>query len=160
MSQIYNGTFVLGDTSATTISAGQGIAVDEFTPGVIGIRTDETVLYSGTYNTNTTAINLSETLDNFESFKVLWDHFGTNEAANKKWVEYTPETKQCNCYIGRATNTSSYNQFVTFWGNNKTSLSKIYCGYSTCTSETQGTVWHLVNEVIPIKVVGINRKGE
>ena len=128
------------------------------TSGYIGSDLNETVLFEGSYNTNTTSVDLSESVDNFDSFKVLWDHFGTDVNANRKWEEYSPDTKQCNCYIGRATSTTAFNMFVTYWGNNKTSLTKIFCGYSTCSNGAAAGNWSLVNEVIPIKVVGINRK--
>ena len=128
------------------------------TSGYIGSDLNETVLFEGTYNTGTSSVALSESVDNFDSFKVLWDHFGTDINANKKWEEYSPDTKQCNCFIGRATSSGAFNMFVTYWGNNKTSLTKIFCGYSTCSNGAAGGNWSLVNEVIPIKVVGINRK--
>lgn len=69
MSQIYNGTFILGNTSATTLSAGEGIKLDTSVPGVIGIWTDETVLWSGT-QTGAYTFQLSESLNNFEKFRI------------------------------------------------------------------------------------------
>ena len=69
MASIYNGSFVLGDTSATTLSAGPGIKLDTSVPGVIGIGTDETVLWSGSIGTNSSA-TLSEPYTNFERIRV------------------------------------------------------------------------------------------
>ena len=40
MSNIYDGTFILGNTSATTLSAQPGIKLDTSVPGVIGIGTE------------------------------------------------------------------------------------------------------------------------
>ena len=65
MSEIYNGSFVLGNTSATTLSAGPGIKIDDSQPGVIKVSNDETVLWSGTYTTGA-AIQTNESMENFE----------------------------------------------------------------------------------------------
>lgn len=66
MSQIYNGTFVLGNTSATTLSAQPGIKLDTSVPGVIGIGTDETVLWSG----DSVSAECSEPISNFNKLRV------------------------------------------------------------------------------------------
>ena len=71
MSEIYNGTFLLGNTSATTLSAGPGIKIDTSVPGTIKISNDETVLFSGNLSQgNKDTILLSEPITNFEKFKV------------------------------------------------------------------------------------------
>ena len=44
---IANGTFVLGQTSATNFIAGPGVRIDEPSAGTLRIGTDETVLWSG-----------------------------------------------------------------------------------------------------------------
>lgn len=67
MSEIYNGTFLLGNTSATTLSAGPGIKLDTSVPGVIGISNDETLLWSGARNASN--ITLNEVATNFEYLK-------------------------------------------------------------------------------------------
>lgn len=67
MSEIYNGTFLLGNTSATTLSAGEGIKIDNSLPGTIKISNDETVLFSGNFTTKT--CTLSESPLNFERVK-------------------------------------------------------------------------------------------
>ena len=66
---IYNGTFVLGDTSATTLSAGPGIKIDDSTPGVIKVSNDETVLWSGNSTVLNNTFNLSESYTNFEKIR-------------------------------------------------------------------------------------------
>ena len=71
MSEIYNGTFVLGNTSATTLSAGPGIKIDDSTPGVIKVSNDETVLWSGNhYWWTTSSMQVSEPLSGFERIKI------------------------------------------------------------------------------------------
>ena len=66
MSQIYNGSFVLGDTSATTLSAGEAIKLDTSIPGVIGISVDRTVLFEDTNGTGVDSGDISEAYTNFE----------------------------------------------------------------------------------------------
>ena len=75
MSEIYNGSFVLGNTSATTLSAGPGIKIDDSTPGVIKVSNDETVLWSGSLTASGDTINLTEKLNNFEHFIVEWKSY-------------------------------------------------------------------------------------
>ena len=73
---IYNGTFVLGDTSATTLSAGPGIKIDDSVPGVIKVSNDETVLWSGNA-VNNDVLNLSENWNNFEYIGLeVYDIYG------------------------------------------------------------------------------------
>lgn len=66
MSQIYNGSFILGDTSATTLSAGEGIKLDTSVPGVIGISMDRTVLFEDANGTGVDSGDISEAYTNFE----------------------------------------------------------------------------------------------
>ena len=65
---IANGSFVLGNTSATTYQAGPGISITQPSEGTVRISNDETVLYSGT--TGTSAVTLSEPYTNFEAIKI------------------------------------------------------------------------------------------
>lgn len=70
---IYNGTFVLGDTSATTLSAGEGIKLDTSVPGIISISNDETVLWedlTAGQILSTSSYNLSEPFTAFEKIAV------------------------------------------------------------------------------------------
>ena len=69
MSSIWDNTYTLGDSSATVISAGPGIKIDDSTPGVIKVSNDETVLWSGTYS-GTSAIPFTESYKNFEYARI------------------------------------------------------------------------------------------
>lgn len=82
MSQIYNGSFVLGDTSATTLSAGEGIKLDTSVPGIIGISNDETLLFSSESGVQNN-ITLSENIENFDYVRIEWCPFKSNE----NWTE-------------------------------------------------------------------------
>ena len=46
---IANGTYVIGETSATNFIAGNGIKIDEPSAGTVRIGNDETVLWSGSW---------------------------------------------------------------------------------------------------------------
>lgn len=76
---ISNGTYVIGDTSATTFIAGNGIKIDEPSAGTVRIGNDETVLWSGLLNAPS-AITLSEKSNNFDRIKMyLTDQNGYRE---------------------------------------------------------------------------------
>jgi len=60
MNTIYDGSFVLGNTSATTYQAGQGISITQPSEGTVRISNDETVLWSGSASMGSFTANLSE----------------------------------------------------------------------------------------------------
>ena len=64
---ISQGTYTIGQTSATNFVAGPGIKIDQPSEGVVRIGNDETVLYSGNA---TTAFTLSEPLTSFEKIQL------------------------------------------------------------------------------------------
>ena len=69
---ISQGTYTIGQTSATNFIAGQGIKIDEPSAGTVRIGTDETVLweYTGTARGATGTYNLSESWKNFEKIRI------------------------------------------------------------------------------------------
>lgn len=66
INSIANGSFVLGQTSATNFVAGTGIKIDEPSAGTVRIGTDETVLWSG----NSVSAECSEPISNFNRLRV------------------------------------------------------------------------------------------
>lgn len=113
MANIYDGSFVLGSTSATTLSAGPGIKLDTSVPGVIGIGTDETVLFSASGNDDmivfNNSISLSESYKSFERIGIYNGHdcYGTIESKSlsgnqdaRIWVYYYPTNTASNIEIG------------------------------------------------------------
>lgn len=68
---IANGSFVLGQTSATNFIAGPGVRIDEPSAGTVRIGNDETVLFYTTAVYGADVCNLSESLKNFERIAVL-----------------------------------------------------------------------------------------
>ena len=79
INSIANGTYTIGQTSATNFVAGPGIRIDEPSAGTVRIGNDETVLWEGEKNwwVNTSNITVAENPSNFETIKVVakddWD---------------------------------------------------------------------------------------
>jgi hypothetical protein len=64
INSIANGSFVLGNTSATTYQAGNGISITQPSEGVVRISNDETVLFETTANNS--VVTASESVYNFD----------------------------------------------------------------------------------------------
>ena len=95
MSQIYNGSFTLGNTSACTISAGPGIKIDDSSvPGVIKVSTDETVLWSGSYTpVNNGYIDLSGSLSSYDKVSFVINGFSTFMPQNYEYTFWSGSDK-------------------------------------------------------------------
>lgn len=78
INSIANGTFTIGQTSATNFIAGPGITIDSPSAGTVRIGNDETVLYSG--NTNISTGTLSEPATNFNYLRVSFAEKATGAA--------------------------------------------------------------------------------
>ena len=74
MANIYDGSFVLGNTNELTFSAGPGIKIDSPSAGTVRIGNDETVLWSGTKTwwNDTSELALSGNVSDYETFKVFY----------------------------------------------------------------------------------------
>lgn len=75
---IANGSFVLGNTSATTYQAGPGISITQPSEGTVRISNDETVLFETDSPSGVSAVTCSETVKNFEKIAVLPSRFIAN----------------------------------------------------------------------------------
>ena len=77
INSIANGTYTIGQTSATNFQAGPGIKIDEPSAGTVRIGNDETVLWSGSWKpgdgtvVTNSAIEVSESVSNFEYIRVV-----------------------------------------------------------------------------------------
>jgi len=70
---IANGTYVIGQTSATNFVGGPGIKVDSPSEGTVRISNDETVLWENSNGVKLKdGITLSESRLNFESIKITY----------------------------------------------------------------------------------------
>lgn len=82
---ISQGTYTIGQTSATNFVAGPGIRIDEPSAGTVRIGNDETVLWSGTTTASGDVMYLSEPFTNFERIRVksnAWERIFYNEISN------------------------------------------------------------------------------
>ena len=152
MANIFDGTFVLGDVSATTLSAGEGIKITTDEPGVIKVSNDETVLWSGWNNNSTDKINLSESLNNFERVRLK-----TQEYERVFYNELG--TEQPNLQYGNMWCFSNYTQYISHsytMNNDKTELT--WAGTNAAyLPNTATSTWNTACQLI--EICGINRKN-
>ena len=78
INSIANGTFTIGQTSATNFIAGPGISITQPSEGTVRISNDETVLFSG--NTNISTGTLSEPATNFNYLRVSFYEIASGAA--------------------------------------------------------------------------------
>lgn len=162
MNTIYDGSFVLGQTSATNFIAGPGITINQPSEGTVRIANDETVLWSGT---GTSAITASEPFTNFEYID-LWIQHGQYGPARSVSLDMNAFTGTTGYFgIERPRGTSNLNvAFMRIEVNkpNKT----LTCTNSKCIefggyTSTAATYTVSLNSDEDrksiIKVVGINR---
>lgn len=156
MANIYDGSFVLGNTSATQISAGPGIKLDTSVPGVIGISNDETVLWSGSiYDANASA-TLSESYKNFNR---LGFTYNIQEATGiSGYIEIPTEGSMFN--ISHNWLSFTDNTLGVFFTN-------LTANSNTTLSVNRHTYWYISNNATNInrggnglvirEIVGVNR---
>ena len=151
---IWNGTFVLGNVSATTLSAGEGIKITTDEPGVIKVSNDETVLWSGSWkpgNTTTptnSAIEISESVENFEYIRIV------TEGILSQTMTLTPNQCQCLiCYPEADTRTSILGLKISKDDNTHI---RFRCGYSDnfIMAYRSGADWGYFTLK---KIIGVNR---
>ena len=159
---IWNGTFLLGNTSATTLSAGPGIKLDTSVPGTIKISNDETVLWENSTSALTLNMQwpqtLSEPITNFEKVSFLYA-----PDANIKDAEYRTfdsfDNYNYNLVAWRCDGPSTDN---IFWREAKfncsgTSLTNPYNSTINLSTAFGGGGFNRNGYNYLLKVVGINR---
>lgn len=168
MSQIWNGSYTLGDSQETQITAGSGIKVTTPAAGQIQISKDETVLWEDLTNTTqlysgSTSFDLSESYLNFDIIKVYYRHsFSGNMADCSEGVVIPNE----NFRLGVGGRSQGDNAWTlidrAMFAFNTTNPTK--CSVTATSragiqiSGTTITVKSDNNGIIPIRIVGINRK--
>ena len=154
MNTIYDGSFVLGQTSATNFVAGPGIRIDEPSAGTVRIGNDETVLWEGDQVGSAFTITASEPPTNFQYIYVLGH---TNDTVPNQF-NFFSDTHQLS--ITQDMQLSDY-QFTT-WGEKLMNISIKSNGEINpeVTKERQwgSTAYTGMNTFGIYKVVGINRK--
>lgn len=84
---ISQGTYTIGQTSATNFQAGPGIKIDQPSEGVVRIGNDETVLWSGALTVGNTA-QMTEPVTAFESYKFyLLGYERKLKVVNEFWTD-------------------------------------------------------------------------
>lgn len=158
MNTIYDNTFVLGETSATNFIAGNGIKIDSPSAGTVRIGTDETVLWSGNLSAKDIEISLTDSLKNYDSYKV----YGYN-TENKYGIvnEYTYNSAGPNWFSITDTRIQN-NQYLTIYGDYVSANSdwdKLKITYMSNKYCISGGLTHSTSFGVAItKIVGINRK--
>lgn len=94
INSIANGTYTIGQTSATNFVAGPGIRIDEPSAGTVRIGNDETVLWSGNTgsNSHTTAFTLSESFSAFNKIRFEGVQFGASTPTYEISTPYNPNS--------------------------------------------------------------------
>ncbi len=162
---IANGTYVIGQTSATNFIAGPGITIDQPSAGTVRIGNDETVLWSGStqltaMNTSASAIHLSESLYNFDKIGVYAKPLSTHN--EYKVSEFTPNSAEegfdfVNWFKGGGTTTAGAVRFgVAFVQYNSTGM-WIKSNELFQLSVDKNGVSTQNNQSIMTKIIGINR---
>ena len=155
MNTIYDGTFVLGNTSATTYQAGPGISITQPSEGTVKISNDETVLWDG-HGTLATSATLSEAMTNFETVKIYF----INADSEVVIREIDPSVQAP--YITQEINTMStepkyYCKIARFDIAGNTITRSYQVSYTIASNGISSWSTNNTDTVKILKVVGINR---
>lgn len=154
---ISQGTYTIGQTSATNFVAGPGIKIDEPSAGTVRIGNDETVLWSGEINVNNLTGALSEPVSSFNKVKILTKINNSTPDA-KQWFEFDTD-REFYTMLGGLTDISDTSAGSPFLGLVMVSLTggivKYVNGYQHMWGQA-GFDHSLFASIY--KVVGINRK--
>ena len=161
---ISQGTFTIGQTSATNFVAGPGIKIDEPSAGTVRIGNDETVLWSGGL---TSTLSLSESMSGFDRVRFVMYCDNTNTQLNQNLIH---EISWNNGNIVTMADTVRYPAIASFpiydyrWGANIASngkdISNVY--HEMYWHPKDSWVGGGLNEnaaYYPVKIIGIGRKS-
>lgn len=154
INSIANGTFTIGQSSALTFEAGPGIKIDEPSEGTVRIANDETVLWEGEPTASTNQIVVSEKFLNFDRIMIYWKSY---------------ERRYVSCIFAGTNDTmpivvgevfvnpdGNYEKSLTRWGSSNGLTYTWEATIHGAFTGTQTNTWN--SNVIPLKIVGINRK--
>lgn len=156
INSIANGTYVIGQTSATNFIAGPGIKIDEPSAGTVRIGTYETVLYEATAN-NQYSATLSEPYSNFERIRIEFNSNDTVNTGKSLYNEFPGYVTQFNL-IGQRTDGGGIVMTLSDLNGSedKTQLTPSYGRY-VIVSKTSTTLSVGSINIALKSVVGINR---
>lgn len=151
MNTIYDGTYVIGQTSATNFQAGPGISITQPSEGTVRIANDETVLWEGTLTASSDKITLSEPFTNFERQGVYWKSY------ERRFYSEFSNTGTGNPFaLGAVFVLQDGNvekSCITWTADTTTELSYKSTSHGSITAT--GTSFN--TNVLPYKIIGINR---
>lgn len=159
INSIANGTFTIGQTSATNFEAGPGISITQPSEGTVRIANDETVLWSGNQSlTGVTSVNLSENVSSFNTLKFEWSPtYGSNRCTNT--IDYYPNTNNVPILFVNYWNTTGFFnapwEFLLAVSANETQLKYLFDYKQRLNGESSALNHH---ESVLYKVIGVNRK--
>ena len=163
---ISQGTYTIGQTSATNFVAGPGIKIDEPSAGTVRIGNDETVLWSGNYTgTKTKQFDLTESYQNFAELEIWWANQPGSTNRGVVITRYPNDSYQLSWQGINAC--SDYDSHLSYKicflsANSNTQLTAYnYRQASINTTAAGNFVWGKDKEYYecyPVKIVGINRK--
>lgn len=159
MNTIYDGTFVLGNTSATTYQAGPGISITQPSEGTVIISNDETVLWED--NTDPAAgINgtrvINEAISSFENIDVyFWRCSDHSQTYRYYQINKVPVINgSANFATFWQENTAWFKMFLRISGTTATFREGHYTNAGLTDSLTETNMYSQGNI---FKIVGINR---
>ena len=163
INSIANGTYTIGQTSATNFVAGPGVKIDEPSAGTVRIGNDETVLWENTNKSFTKDLQwpqtLSEPITNFE--KVAFLYAADDYVENAEYHTFNAYNNvNYNLVAWRCDGPSNDN---IFWREakfncNGTSLTNPYNSTINLSTAFAGGGFNRNGYNWLLKVVGINRK--
>jgi hypothetical protein len=175
INSIAQGTYTLGQTSATTYQAGPGISITQPSEGTVRISNDETVLWSAADGATSGDMILSESWKNFEKISVTHacTYGGNRPIAPDTVIDTYALTKKGGGIIVCSDQTTTevtgqsgnnkifYETQVTFSAINDTTL-RFYPAYVKFINypKNDGTVtgrYGMENSRVYYNIVGINR---
>lgn len=153
---IWNGSYTLGNSQETQITAGTGIKVTTPAAGQIQISNDQTVLWSGsTAVADNTTLTLSEAASNFEYIRIYGNAWSSNETT--LWGERSGATGNSEIvatFLGASGAAIRFVQMLTILTGKSLEFN------STNQFSIQGTsvsTAALAGNTIVKKIVGVNR---
>ena len=159
---ISQGTYTIGQTSATNFVAGPGISITQPSEGTVRIANDETVLWSG----DALSATVSESLTNFDSIKIYahWTYNGGYEA--RAMTEFPGSASNFNLFsITPAGTTDQTNEARVYTlasiyninGLNLIPINKSRIQYAAAEGSMSCNTYSNTDVLKLSKVIGINR---
>lgn len=151
---ISQGTYTIGQTSATNFVAGPGIKIDQPSAGTVRIGNDETVLFENSSGTNgNTNITLSESISNFEYVQIdysVWDDEKATQILPVQSSQYQLNT----VWFDNASNFYHFCDVLTITGTTYTLIKAAFHNFNSTSVNVDGDAKKFFKTY---KVIGINR---